>query len=52
VKKSYPTTLTRKTIGTALKSICDKVDRSKNVIVYGIEETSGLVLPDEVGENP
>ena len=50
VKKNCPPTLTRKTIEAAVKSVCDKEDRSKNIIIYGIEETSGEVLPDEVGK--
>ena len=45
-KKNCPTTLTSKTIKAAVKRICDQEDRSKNVIVYGIEETSDEVLQD------
>ena len=48
VKKSCPTTLTKKTIEAAVKSACDQEDRSKNVIIYGIEENSGEVLQDKV----
>ena len=50
VKKNCPPILTRKTIEAAVKSACDKEDRSKNVVIYGLEETSGEVLPDEVGK--
>jgi hypothetical protein len=50
VKKNCPPTLSKKTIEAAVKSACDKEDRSKNVIIYGIEETSGEVLRDEVGK--
>ena len=50
VKKSCPTNLTKKTIEAAVKSVCDQEDRSKNVIIYGIEETSGEVLLDKVGK--
>jgi hypothetical protein len=37
---------TSKTTEAAVKRICDQEDRSKNVIVYGIEETSDEVLQD------
>jgi hypothetical protein len=50
VKKNCPPSLTRKTIEAAVKSACDKEDRSKNVIIYGLDETSGEVLPDKVGK--
>ena len=50
VKKSCPATLSKKTIEAAVKSFSDKEDRSKNLIIYGIEETSGEVLGDKVGK--
>ena len=49
-KKSCPTTITRKTIEAAVKSVCDKEDRSKNVIIYGMKESSDEVLCDEIGK--
>ena len=48
VKKNCPATLTKKTIEAAVKSACDKEDRSKNIIIYGIEESSDEVLRDKV----
>ena len=48
MKKNCSTSVTRKTIEAAVKSVCDKEDRSKNVIIYGIEETSEEVLSDKV----
>ena len=48
VKKNFPTPLTRKTIEAAVKSVCDQEDRSRNLIIYGIEETYGEVLVDRV----
>ena len=48
VKKNCPPTLSKKTVEAAVKSVCDKEDRSKNIIIYGIEETSGEMLPDKV----
>ena len=50
VKKSCPATLSKRTIEAAVKSFSDKEDRSKNLIIYGIEETSGEVLGDKVGK--
>ena len=50
VKKNIPSTVTRKTIEAAVKSVCDQEDRSKNVIIYGIEESISEVLTDEVGK--
>jgi hypothetical protein len=50
VKKNCPTPLMRKTIEAAVKSVCDREDRSKNIIIYDIEEKSGEMLPDEVGK--
>jgi hypothetical protein len=50
VKKNCPPAITRKTVEAAVKSACDKEDRSRNVIIYGVEETSGEVLPDEIGK--
>ncbi|KAL5250473.1 hypothetical protein ACHWQZ_G016267 [Mnemiopsis leidyi] len=50
VKKNCPATLSRKKIEAAVKSVCEKEDRSKNIIIYGIEETSGEVLTDEVSK--
>ena len=47
-KKNCPKTLTSKTIEAAVKRVCDQEDRSKNVIVYGIEETRDEVLQDSV----
>ena len=48
VKKNCPPTLSKKTVEAAVKSVCDKEDRSKNIIIYGIEENSGEMLPDKV----
>ncbi|KAL5254548.1 hypothetical protein ACHWQZ_G014108 [Mnemiopsis leidyi] len=48
IVKNCPATLTRKTIEAAVKSACDKDDRSKNIIIYGIEESSDEVLRDKV----
>ena len=48
MKKNCSTSVTRKTIEAAVKSVCDKEDRSKNVIIYGIEQTSEEVLSDKV----
>ena len=48
VKKNCSTTLTKKTIESAVKSACQQEDRSKNIIIYGIEETSGEVLQNRV----
>jgi hypothetical protein len=46
-------------IRAAVKSATDSEDRSRNIIVYGIEETDNEVLPDtvsdilqEIGEKP
>ena len=50
VKKNSPSTVTRKTIEAAVKSVCDQEDRSKNVIIYGVEESINEVLTDEVGK--
>ena len=47
-KKNCHKTLTSKTIEAAVKRVCDQEDRSKNVIVYGIEETRDEVLQDSV----
>ena len=47
-KNCPPTTLTSKTIEAAVKRVCDREDRSRNVIVYGVEETNGDVLQDKV----
>ena len=47
-KKNCPKTLASKTIEAAVKRVCDRDDRSRNVIVYGIEETNGEVLQDRV----
>ena len=47
-KKNCPKTLTSKTIEAAVKRVCDRDDRSRNVIVYGIEETNGEVLQERV----
>ncbi|KAL5260733.1 hypothetical protein ACHWQZ_G010775 [Mnemiopsis leidyi] len=48
VKKNCHATLTKKTIEAAEKSARDKDDRSKNIIIYGIEESSDEVLRDKV----
>ena len=47
-KNCPPTTLTSKIIEAAVKRVCDREDRSRNVIVYGVEETNGDVLQDKV----
>ena len=44
LKNSCSTAHTRKAIEAAVKSVCDQEDRSKNVIIYELEETSGEVL--------
>ena len=44
LKNSCSTAHTRKAIEAAVKSVCDQEDRSKNVIIYEMEETSGEVL--------
>ena len=51
--------LSQKKIQAAVKSATDSEDRSRNIIVYGVEETDSEVLPDtvsdilqEIGEKP
>ena len=41
LKKNTEPAICHKTIKAAVKSVCDEEDRSKNVIVYGIEEIAG-----------
>ncbi len=65
--KSYSSALTKtcagalapKKIRAAVKTVADKEDRSRNVIVYGLTESDGEVLEskvlgilDEIGEKP
>ena len=33
-----------------MKSVCDKEDRSKNIIIYGMKGSSDEVLRDEIGK--
>jgi len=59
VQRTCSTALSAKKIATAVKNVTDKDDRRKNLIIYGLEETSGEVLNDraeqvlaEIDEKP
>jgi superfamily I DNA and RNA helicase len=48
VQKTCSSALSTRKIAAAVKNVTDKDDRSKNVIIYGIEETSGEMLQNRV----
>ena len=48
LKNNCFTAQTRKTIEAAVKSVSEQEDRSKNGLIYEMEETSGEVLLDRV----
>ena len=59
VKSSCSEALSQKKIRAALKSATEKEDRSKNVIIYGVQETATEALSErvsgilqEIGEKP
>ena len=48
LKKNIKPVICQKTIKAAVKSVSDEEDRSKNVIIYGIEEKAGEDLLSKV----
>ena len=59
VSRSCPTALAPRKIEAAVRKVSDKDDRSKNVIIYGVEEKDNEVLKEkietvleDVGERP
>ena len=47
VSKSCSVALSEKKIQAAVKSVTDKEDRNRNLILYGVEETAGEDLPNK-----
>ena len=59
VSRSCPTALAPRKIEAAVRKVSDKDDRSKNVIIYGVEEKDNEILKEkietvleEIGERP
>ena len=50
VSQSCKAALAQKKIAAAVKKVADKEDRSKNVVIYGMQEVSGEDLSERVGE--
>ncbi len=48
LKKSCSAALSTKKIASAVRKVADKEDRSKHVIIYGVEESENEKLQDKV----